>query len=176
MRSIEEIIDSSLDYWVSKELNSIPGDVPNIMRTGETSEDWVYWKPINSTISDNDIIEFETRLGFKLPAELVQILKHKHFIEIHVGDVEIFSMPSSGWQLSISQGLYGSWPSEFLIEKGYLPFAIYSDWGLLCFNLNEKSVEGIYPIYLWDHEDAERFQYVSSSLKVALNNELEKNA
>lgn len=175
MRTIEEIVDSQLDYWVSKELNSIPDDVPQNMRTGKTSDDWIYWKPINSTVSDPDIKAFETTLGFKLPSELVQILKHKHFIEIHIGNVEIFSMPSSGWQLSISQGIYDSWPSEFLIEKGFLPFAIYSDWGLWCFNLNEKNKQGICPIYLWDHEDAERFHYISPTLKVALNKELEKN-
>ncbi|MCP4271532.1 MAG: SMI1/KNR4 family protein [Gammaproteobacteria bacterium] len=146
------------------------------MRTGKTSDDWIEWKPINSTISDGDIKEFENNMGFNLPTELVQILKHRHFVELHVGNVELFSMPSSGWQFSISQGIYDSWPSEFLIEKGYLPFAIYSDWGLWCFNLNEKSEDGVYPIYLWDHEDAEQFQYVSQTLKVALNIELENNA
>ena len=176
MKSIEEIIDSCLEYWVSKQLNSIPGDVPENMQTGDTSDDWVYWKPINSTVTSADINKFESTLGFKLPAELVQILKHRHFVELHVGEVEIFSMPSSGWQLSISQGIYDSWPSELLIEKGYLPFATYSDWGLWCFNLNESKEDGTYPIYLWDHEDAERFQFVSPTLKDALNKELEENA
>jgi hypothetical protein len=114
-------------------------------------------------------------LGFKLPAELVQLLKHKHFVELHVGNVEIFSMPSSGWQFSISQGICDSWPSTYLIEKGFLPFAIYGDWGLWCFSLNEKNEEGIYPIYLWGHDDSERFQYVSPSIRVALNEEFEKN-
>jgi hypothetical protein len=176
MKEIKEIIDSSLDYWMKEEINSFPGDVPDDMRTGIVEDDWVYWKPTNSNVTDDEITAFEEDLGFKLPMELVLIIKYKHFIELHIGEVEIFPMPSHGWQLSISKGIYNSWPSKFLIDKGYLPFAMYSDWGLWCFNLNDKHEDGIYPIYLWDHEDAENFQFVAPTLKLALNNEYTKNA
>ncbi|MEW8101054.1 MAG: SMI1/KNR4 family protein [Candidatus Thiodiazotropha endolucinida] len=176
MMEIEEIIDSALEYWIEKEVNSIPGDVPSDMRTGKVEDDWVYWKPITSAVTEDEISAFEKDLGIKLPRELVSIIKHKHFVELHIGEVEIFSMPSKGWQFSISQGIYDSWPSEFIINKGYLPFAVYSDWGLWCFNLNEEEKEGIYPIYLWDHEDADNFQFVAPTLKLALNAEYEKNA
>ena len=46
--------------------------------------------------------------------------------------------------------------SEFLSNKGYLPFATWSDWGELCFDTNRNSGDNNYPVVLWDHDIPER--------------------
>lgn len=35
--------------------------------------------------------------------------------------------------------IFDVYPTEFLIEKGYVSFAEWSDWGLLCFDTNRNN-------------------------------------
>lgn len=51
--------------------------------------------------------------------------------------------------------IFDGYPTEFLIEKGYVPFAVWSDWGLLCFDTNRNKEDNNYPVVLWDHETAD---------------------
>jgi hypothetical protein len=59
-------------------------------------------------------------------------------------------------------------------DKGYLPFANYSDWGLWCFSLNERNEQNECPVYLWDHERPDDFEFVADNLEAALKKELER--
>lgn len=83
-------------------------------------------------------------------------------------DVGFFAHPSTGWQNSIKKQIFNGWPYEQLFGKGYLPFADYSDWGLWCFATQEKNDDGEYPVYLWDHELPDTFDFVSATLHSAL--------
>jgi hypothetical protein len=59
------------------------------------------------------------------------------------------------WQEGILELIFKGWPKEYLIEKGYLPFAVYSDWGMICFDSNRNKVDYNSPVVLWEHEIAE---------------------
>ena len=50
--------------------------------------------------------------------------------------------------------IFEGYPREFLIDKGYLPIASWSDWGLLCFDTNTGDGSADYPVVLWDHDGA----------------------
>ena len=54
--------------------------------------------------------------------------------------------------------IFDGYPREYLIDKGYVPFADWSDWGLLCFDTNRNTNDHNYPIVLWDHEIADEVQ------------------
>tara|TARA_R110001583_G_scaffold127391_2_gene278990 strand:- start:430 stop:669 length:240 start_codon:yes stop_codon:yes gene_type:complete len=54
--------------------------------------------------------------------------------------------------------IFNGYPSEDLIEKGRIPFANWSDWGLLCFDTTADCKNNNYPIVLWDHEVYDEFQ------------------
>ena len=150
--TITGLVDQSLAHWESKKLNCIPGAVPEAMRTGEIQDDWKYWRAINSTVTDQDIEEMQRLLGVRISKQYQELLRHKHFIELQIGEVSIFPHPVEGWKSRITKAVFGGYPKELLIEKGYLPFADYSDWGLLCFRVTEQNADGEYPVYRWDHE------------------------
>lgn len=48
--------------------------------------------------------------------------------------------------------IFRGYPREYMIDKGYIPFADWSDWGCLCFDTNNASPDNNYEVVLWDHE------------------------
>lgn len=45
---------------------------------------------------------------------------------------------------------------EFLIKKGYIAFAEWSDWGLVCFKTNRNNKDSNYAIVTLYHEIDEK--------------------
>lgn len=168
---VAQFIDDSLANWESKKLNCLPGKIPDAMRTGETQDDWSYWRALASTVSEDDINDMERVLHVRLSPQYKELLQHKHFMEVQIGEVSIFAHPIETWKTSITDAVFGGYPKELLIEKGYLPFANYSDWGLLCFHIIEHNADGEYPVYRWDHERSEVFEYFAPDLRSALERE-----
>jgi hypothetical protein len=171
---LTKIIDEALEDWIAKDLNCFPSDIPENMATGKSSNDWNYWKPINSTVTDDEIKNLEKILGVNFPEQYKVLLKYNHFIELYIGEVGFFSHPSIGWRASIENNVLKGYPREHLLDKGYLPFANYSDWGLWCFSLNERNEQNECPVYLWDHERPDDFEFVADNLEAALKKELER--
>ncbi len=169
--TITGLIDQSLAEWERKKLNCTPGAIPEAMRTGEVQDDWQYWRAINSTVTDEDIQEMERLLGVRISKQYQEILRHKHFIELQIGEASIFPHPVEGWKSHITKAVFAGYPKELLIEKGYLPFADYSDWGLLCFRVTAPNADEEYPVYQWDHERPEKFEYFAADLRAALERE-----
>jgi len=168
---ITQLIDESLADWESQKLNCRPGEIPEAMQTGEFQDDWKYWRAVVSTVTDQDILDMEGLLGMHLSPQYQELLRHKHFIGLQIGEVSIFSHPIGTWKTRIKNAVFGGYPKEYLIEKGYLPFADYSDWGLLCFRVSEQNADREYPIYRWDHERPEEFEYFAPDLRTALERE-----
>ena len=169
---ITDLIDASLSHWEQLGANSLPREIPERMRTGVSEDDWVYWKAIDSTVTDSDIGEISGMLGVELSPQYVALLRHKHFMELQFGEVSIFPHPVDLWKATIRKAVFGGYPKELLIEKGFLPFADFSDWGLWCFGLNERNSEEEYPIYLWDHDRPEEFVRVADDLESGLKQQL----
>lgn len=172
---MEELIDKHLDRLVSIELNKLPIPIQKEMEDPNQNKDdeWKTWLPIKSTVSNLDIADFESTIGFKLPESFKTFLKHKHFYELQIGECTFCEHPVNIWRKSFSDMIFDGYPREFLIDKGRIPFANWSDWGLLCFDTTLKSVDNNYPIVLWDHERSDDFEIVYQDFESMLI-ELEK--
>lgn len=125
----------------------------------ESNELGTTWKPISSTVTDKQLDELEKTIGYPIPASFRDFLKYKHFVELHIGEVTFFSHPSSDWQKFILEPIFNGYPTEHLIDKGLMPFADYSDWGYVCFDLkNMNNNES--KVFLWDHEQADDIELI----------------
>jgi hypothetical protein len=159
-QKIKAIIDIYLQKWIDIELNTLPVQIePEMTDQNQNKiEDWNFWYPINSTVTDSEIEDFEKQVGYVLPTDYKTFLKHKHFYELHISEVSFTSHPVNTWRVKQTEIIFEGYPAEYLIEKGYLPFANWSDWGLLCFDTNSNKEDNNYPIVLWDHEIADEVE------------------
>jgi len=154
---ITSAIDNSLDF-VGNHLNGLIHTVytvPDYMvdHTKHTNtSDWCHWKPLKAEISEADFENYEKQTGIKLPASYKTFLGYKFFIDLNFGHEVIFFKHTKNW---INENLesINQWGTEFTTDKGLLPFADYSDWGLICFDANIPYEENEYNICYIDHED-----------------------
>ncbi|MBP2618333.1 SMI1/KNR4 family protein [Chryseobacterium jejuense] len=152
---IKEIVDRTLDFWVENELNQLPCDIEKEMLAPDQPDDeWKFWLPVTSTVTDAQLKEFEKETGFVFPEDFKIFLKHKHFYELQISEVSFCSLPVSSWRASLREMMFETYPRELLFNKGYVPFAVYSDWGLLCFDTHNNNA-----VVLWDHEYEDSFEY-----------------
>jgi hypothetical protein len=168
---IEKIIDKHLQNWIDKGLNKLPDATePEMAKSDEPIDDegWQTWHPITSTISDTEIQELEEQLKVKLTTQYKSFLKYKHFYELYINQARFSGQEIRTWRRHLVDMAFDRYPREFLIDKGYLPFADWSDWGLLCFNTNKPSTDNEYPIVLWDHERWEEFEEFSTDFNSLL--------
>ncbi|GAA5496814.1 hypothetical protein Rhal01_02999 [Rubritalea halochordaticola] len=165
---IKDLIDKALAHWVGLKLNCHPGHIPSNMLTGEAQDDWAFWVAVPSTVTDGDIAELEGEWAIRLSPQYREVLQHRHFIELQIGEVSLFPHPSDGWKEAIRKRVFGCYPRELLYGRGFLPFADFSDWGLWCFGINDQNVDGEYPIYLWDHDKPDEFQRIADDLTSGL--------
>lgn len=178
---MEKIIDKYLDKLVAIELNRLPSEIVPEMAdpNQDQNEEWRIWNPIQSLVVDNEIEEFEARLGHKLPESYKRFLKHKHFYELLIGECSFCEHPAGVWRASLSEMIFDGYPQEYLIDKGIIPFASWSDWGLLCFDTTTEHQNNDYQIVLWDHEFFDEFEprYANfDALIIELDKELKENA
>ena len=159
-QTIKNIVDIYLKKWVDNELNSTPIDIEPEMAdpNQDKNEEWRTWFPIESKVTDAEIEEMENRVGHKFPSDYKTFLKHKHFYELQISEASFCEHPVNTWRASLTEMIFDGYPTEFLIDKGYIPFINWSDWGLLCFDTNRNEDDKNYPIVLWDHEIADEFQ------------------
>lgn len=160
---IRNIVDVYLKKLVDNELNTLPVAIEPEMADPDqdATEEWRTWLPIDSKVTDNEIEEMEGRIGHKYPDDYKTFLKHKHFYELQISQVSFCEHAVNTWRASVANMIFGGYPTEFLIDKGYIPFGNWSDWGLVCFDANRNKVDNNYPIVLWDHEIANEFQELS---------------
>lgn len=153
-QAIGNVIETYLKKVVDIGLNKLPCQIENEMSdpNQDKKEEWRIWFPVDSKVTDDEIEELEERIGHKLPDDYKSFLKYKHFYELHVSEVTFCSHPINTWKARLIEMIFDGYPAEFLIDKGYIPFADWSDWGLLCFDTNRNRENKNYPIVLWDHE------------------------
>lgn len=120
----------------------------------EEKEDQVAWKPIDSLITDDEILELENELKFPLPESFKTYLKYKNFYELDVmSEVFLFDpLIPNVWKEKILDSTFNGYPREFIYDRGLIPFGRYSDWGLTCFNTNKSTEGNEYEIVIWDHD------------------------
>ncbi|MBW3524790.1 SMI1/KNR4 family protein [Chryseobacterium sp. NKUCC03_KSP] len=160
-QTIKNIIDIYLRKWVDMGINQLPVQIETEMSdlNQDMSEEWRTWFPVNSKVTDKEINDIENRIGYEFPEDYKTFLKHKHFYELQISEVSFCEHPINIWRTSLTEMIFDGYPKEFLIDKGYIPFANWSDWGMLCFDTNKNQNDKNYPIVLWDHELADEVQY-----------------
>lgn len=178
---MEKIIDKHLDELVAIELNKLPCEIVPEMAdpNQDKNEEWRIWNPIQSRVTDDEIEEFESRLGHKLPESYKRFLKHKHFYELQINECSFCEHQARVWRASLSEMIFEGYPREYLIDTGRIPFANWSDWGLLCFDTTANHNNNDYPVVLWDHEVFDEFESKYSNFETMikeLDKELEENA
>jgi hypothetical protein len=166
--SISNIIDRQLQILIDKELNALPSNIePEMANANEPmdNEGWQKWYPIESTVTDSELEELEMQLHFKLPTSYKAFLKHKHFYELYISEARFSGQEIKNWKRHLVDMAYDGYPQEFLIDKGFIPFADWSDWGLLCFDTNKPAKDNEFPIVLWDHERWDKFEDYCENFK-----------
>lgn len=178
---ITSIIDKHLRSWMEKELNVLPVAIePEMAKSGEpmNAAGWHKWYPVESSVSDDEISAVESQLKFNLPRSYKTLLKHTHFYELIIDEARFSGQEIRKWKKHLVDRAFNGYPRELLIDKGYIPFADWSDWGLLCFDTSISVVDNEYPVVLWDHERWDQFDLFSDnfqSLLVKLDQLSEKN-
>jgi hypothetical protein len=153
---IKLVVDKYFDFLQEEGGNHYATEfIPEIMldKSKEFDDECSYWIPIESTISEKEVIDLEELFGHPLPESFIFFLRQRHFMELYLGSrpinfFSIFPGALSSKFKEIIEMLYWN-----LLERNYLPFAHVSDWGVLCFDANVKSEKNDYPVIMLDHED-----------------------
>ena len=176
---IATVVDKHLKTLIDNGINSLPSKIEHEMTAPNeppNNEGWQKWYPIASTVTEREIEEIERQLKFRLPISYRVFLKHKHFYELYISEVRFSGQEIRNWKLNLTNMAFNGYPREFLIDKGYIPFADWSDWGLLCFDTNSPNLESEYPIVLWDHDRYDEFRLFSEDfLSLLIKLDLEDN-
>ncbi len=155
---INRVIDKYFNFM--KELDGfhyIPEFIPKSMQDNTPPsrfEDTLRWKVISSTVTDKQIQEYEIQIGLKLPNSYKYFLKYKNFIEMVLGEYPIvfFKNLPTDWLTMILEQQHPY--NEHLTGRGLIPFASYSDYGVVCFDTKDSVGEDLeYPIVWLDHDD-----------------------
>lgn len=159
MEWLENIIDNSLEKMAREQILMSRPD-PNMPKemidnSIPRENDWIGWRPIKSDISDQELDELEVKIGKELPHSFRHLLKYKYFYELEMEDrsFSLFGNLPGRTIRGLEDGILNSWDPDYLIELGYIYFADFHDYGLLCFDANCIEENNEYPIVFFDHED-----------------------
>jgi hypothetical protein len=157
--TIKEIVDRYLEKWASLGINQLPGEIEaEMLAPGQDpTKEWKKWVAIPSRVTDEELADFEVQIGHPLPADHKIFLRYKHFYDLQISEATFAAHPVNRWRYFLSEMIFDGYPREYLIDKGLLPFAGWSDWGLLCFDTNRNDGHANYPVVLWDHEQPYKY-------------------
>ncbi|KAF2081961.1 SMI1/KNR4 family protein [Flavobacterium sharifuzzamanii] len=151
---IKKIIDLNLNNLIEFNGNILPQKIELEMAdpNQDNSEEWKTWFPVASTVTDDEIEELQNQIGCEFPEDYKMFLKYKHFYELHISEASFFEHPINSWKMSLVEKIFHEHLKDDLIDNGLIPFAMWEDWGYLCFDTNRNNGDNNYPVVLWDHE------------------------
>jgi hypothetical protein len=156
IENAHQFIDANLEIILQNDMMRLPGRIPLAMQddTKTATDDWLPWKPVDSIVSTSAINELEQAIKLRYPKLYVEFLQYKHFCELWpVAEITFFRHEIDNWRQTLLNRYHDAWLPEQLIDKGYIYFADYSDWGIVCFDTNEqRSDDYDCPIIMIDHE------------------------
>ncbi|MEP6747029.1 MAG: SMI1/KNR4 family protein [Bacteroidota bacterium] len=118
---------------------------------GQENEDYSFWLPLKSNVTEKEISDLESLLRNKLPASFKHFLQQRYFVAIRFTDVDFFSNLPGLLVSAFREKIDNYYPQ--LPRKNYLPFATYRDYGVLAFDANKNATNNEYEIVILDHED-----------------------
>ena len=150
-------VDVALETWRQTDLMRLPHPAMPVEMQDQTraaESDWIPWKPIPSTVTEQDVQELEGKMKLRYPDLYKALLCHKHFYEFWPErEVNFFSHGIYEWKDTLLRAYFNAWDPAKLIARGYVCFADYSDWGIICFDTNhQRAQDNDCPIVLIDHE------------------------
>lgn len=184
-KEIFEYVDKSLSSLKKADLMSRPHpNMPTEMidNTVEQKSGWIPWNAVSSKVTDQDILELENQIELKYPSLYKDFLKYKHFYELeNIAEITFFKHCIRDWKSNLTEYYFEYWEPEELIKKGFIPFADYNDWGIVCFDTNRMNNNDC-PIVMFDHETLydepvtfeklyDSFELMTSELLKELNKE-----
>ncbi|UOQ55297.1 SMI1/KNR4 family protein [Hymenobacter cellulosivorans] len=154
---VHQFVDTALEKWRQADLMHFPdADMPLEMRDEArvADEDWTPWKPIPSTVTNSDLQELEAQIHLPYPALYKEFLRYKHFYELWTEqEINFFRHGIHEWKEELIRHYFQSGVPAKLIGQGYIYFADYSDWGIVCFDTRHQNPEDQdCPIVMIDHE------------------------
>ena len=160
MNNVQDIVEKCLQKMAKDERNMrSPGHIPQEMLDPsiKTSNEYKGWKPIKSIIDDTDLAILENKIGHPLPLSYRTFLKYKHFIELQIQNTWVYfpkHLPDKNVSF-LSELVFNAMIPKKVIGKGYIYFADFVDYGILCFDTNTKREHHEYPIVYIDNYDLE---------------------
>jgi len=140
---------------MSEYVKNIPKSMRDRHRHPDDDSDKFYacWKPIPSTVTDKELKELESLFGHPLPLAYRYFLQQWHFIKLYMNQNNFCFFSSLPSQLAskfkeILKKYYAGLP-----QRGFLPIANFSDWGVACFDARRPVPGNDYPVVVLDHED-----------------------
>lgn len=152
---VHQYVDNAIGRLEALGVNASPD--PNMpvemYADGETGQqEWKHWQGIDSIVTDEDLNQLEQQIGYKLPLPYRQLLQYRHFYKLdNVGEINLLSHVYGRWKDILLDQYYNYNEPDEIIHKGYVPFAYYSDWGIVCFDTN-RMTDGDCPVVMLDHE------------------------
>lgn len=132
-----------------------------IDETKEKKKGWTPWKAIRSTVEEAELVFLENQIGLTLPNSYREFLKYKHFYAVHSTDGFVaFRHIIHNWKELLVEKWLDPELKEYFLNKGFILFGDYHDWGFLCFNANKALPENEYPVVLIDHEKIDQHQLI----------------
>ncbi len=154
---VKRVLDKYYDFMGEIEGNcyeteSIP---PSMIDKSKKSkyENTSFWIAIPSTVTEKNLNELESFLKHKLPDSFKYFLQLRHFLQLSLGGYGI------GFFCNLPELLNAKFKEiineQFgtLLNRNYLPFANFMDFGVLCFDANKIKDDNNYPIVLFSNED-----------------------
>ena len=166
---ISRIVDKHLELLAHDGLSRIDtGEGDNFdmirpFRDAVTGEEYSIWVPIPTQITEQEIEALEDIVKCSLPKSYRFFLQYRFFFELYIDELNMYNHTAARWKKEIVDRVLNGYPRKFLMDKGYLPFAGYSDWGNLCFDTNQNRPGNEYPVVLWDHDSPDGVTPISDS-------------
>jgi hypothetical protein len=169
---VSGLVERWFELAIADAMLTLPGDHPEEMRDPSLDEDdWLGWKPIPSTVTDDQLAKLDKLAGGPLPELYRAMLKHRHFLELNVPGVRMVRhAPDDLGELRDEQtiDLYTKDSEQLLPAHKTGVFIIGdddNDGGPVCLAIDEAA-GGEYPVVFVEHENGERTRMFSSFQKM----------
>ncbi len=127
------------------------------------------WKPVECKIKSEQIEQIEQTFNISLPNSYKEYLMYKHFYTIFLNaDIRLYPKPIDEWYNILIDN--NNEMKEIVLDNGYFAIGRFSDYGEICFDLNEETNEP--RIVMLDYETA-GLEYLSDSFVDLLKATLE---
>lgn len=177
---LEVLVDASLERMIKGKIlmrhpdPNMPQEMidPNIPK----QDDWIGWRPISSNITDLELDDLELKIGKQLPQSFRHLLKYKCYYELKMEDRSFSLLNNLPGRtiIELEKGILKNFYPSCLIQLGYIYFADFHDFGLLCFDANSIEENHEYPVVYFDHEDLTTVHYYAKNLRDLLESDKER--